>query len=161
MIHPVARRLLPRLLDGELPPSREAALLRHLERCGRCRRARAELELAEGLLRRLPAALVPLEASAEAEERLRALARWGLAAGSAAPSSGSKAPVRSFRALGAGRLLRRSWSLPALGTAAAAGLLAIVLSVAPFGDGAAGDPGRFELAHASLQDLYLMPGHIR
>jgi len=167
VIHPVARRLLPRLLDGDLPPSRQAALLRHLEGCRRCRRARAEFELSEALLRRLPAALVPLVATPEAEERLRALARWG--EGDAVPGSGPSAVLRRAAPSAAaprwsllpGPLLWRSWSVPALGTAAAAGLLALLLSVAPFGGGPPGDPGRFELAHASLQDLYLMPGHIR
>ena len=161
MIHPVARRLLPHLLDGDLAPDRRAALLRHLARCRRCRRARAELELAEGLLRRFPASLVPLEASPEAEGRLRALARWGRAAATPEPSHASKARAGALGALGTLGLPRRSWSLPALGTAAAAGLLALVLSAAPLGGSPAGDPGRFELAHVSLQDLYLMPGHIR
>ncbi len=166
MIHPVARRLLPRLLDGDLPARRRAAVLRHLERCPRCRRVRAEYELSENLLRRLPAALLPREPTPEAEERLRALARWG-ATGQRPlpggwPARGPQPAAAAFR-----RPARenggasRSWSLPALGTAVAAGLLALVLSVVPPSPGPAGDPGRFELAPASLQDLYLMPGHIR
>lgn len=77
MNHREARRLLSPLLDGEVPPRKEAALRAHLERCPACRRIRRQLEAAEGLLRGLPASFIPLDAGPGGEARLRGLARWG------------------------------------------------------------------------------------
>ncbi len=76
MRHGRARRLLPSVLDGNLPPRQEAAVRAHVDRCRRCRRGLAELRAAEALLARLPATLVPREASPQAEARLLGLARW-------------------------------------------------------------------------------------
>jgi anti-sigma factor RsiW len=105
--HGKARRLVPAILDQSLPPSVEAAVRAHLEDCPPCRTDLAELEASEELLRRLPLALVPREASAPADLRLAALARW------------ATAPVSSRH---------ERLGLQALGAFAAAFLLLLVVS---------------------------------
>lgn len=76
MMHWRARRLLVSLPDGTLDPRTEAAVRAHVEECVRCQRELGALELAEALVRRLPASLLPLEADLQAQSRLAALARW-------------------------------------------------------------------------------------
>ena len=76
MNHWTARRMLPAILDHTIPAYLEAEVRGHAAGCGRCQRALAEFEASEALLARLPAALVPVEPSAEAHERLASLARW-------------------------------------------------------------------------------------
>jgi anti-sigma factor RsiW len=76
MNHWTARQLLPAILDHTIPAGLEAEVRDHVDGCGRCRRTLAEFEASEALLARLPAALVPVEPSAEAQERLASLARW-------------------------------------------------------------------------------------
>lgn len=76
MHHWKARRLLPSLLDQTLPAPTEARVREHAESCARCADELDELLAIDGLLARLPAALVPADASAEADGRLRRLARW-------------------------------------------------------------------------------------
>ena len=76
MNHWTARQLLPAILDHTIPAGLEAEVRGHVDGCGRCRRRLAEFEASEALLARLPAALVPVEPSAEAQERLASLARW-------------------------------------------------------------------------------------
>jgi anti-sigma factor RsiW len=74
--HWTARRRLPDLLEGGLAPESEAGLRRHVAGCRRCGRRLARLETADTLLRRLPRALVPLEAGPSADARLATLAQW-------------------------------------------------------------------------------------
>jgi anti-sigma factor RsiW len=76
MMHWRARRLLPALPDGTLERRTELELKRHLDGCGCCRRRLAELELSEGLLRRLPVSILPLEWSPATHGRLARLASW-------------------------------------------------------------------------------------
>ena len=75
MNHWTARQLLPAILDHTIPARLEAAVREHVDGCGRCQRTLAEFEASEALLAQLPAALVPIEPSAEAQERLASLAR--------------------------------------------------------------------------------------
>jgi anti-sigma factor RsiW len=78
MRHASARRHLPELLDGTLPPEIERSVREHAALCGRCRRRLEELELCDRLVARLPLAVVPLAvAPAAGEPRLERLARWG------------------------------------------------------------------------------------
>jgi len=76
MNHWTARQLLPAILDHTIPAALEAEVRGHVDGCGRCQRTLAEFEASEALLARLPAALVPVEPSAQAHERLASLARW-------------------------------------------------------------------------------------
>jgi anti-sigma factor RsiW len=78
MIHLRARPLLPSLVEGDLPAGVGAGGGGHVQGCARCRRILAELRRSVALLRRLPASLLPLEASEEADTRLTALARWAV-----------------------------------------------------------------------------------
>lgn len=123
MSHRWARRRLSALLDDALAPREEAELRVHLERCGRCRRELAELRAAEALLRRLPAALVPLDAGPIGTGRLALLARWA----SPAPRD------PGWRRAGAGVL-----------AAAAAALLAVLLAHPP------GTSESLEARHGSM-----------
>ncbi len=84
----------------------------HADGCGRCQRALAEFEASEALLAQLPAALVPIEPSAEAHDRLASLARW------------SVAPKPEWQ----DRI-----GVPALGALAAAAMLLMVISVTGWG----------------------------
>jgi anti-sigma factor RsiW len=79
MNHFTARQLLPAILDHTIPAELEARVRDHADGCGRCQRALAEFEASEALLAQLPAALVPIEPSAEAHDRLASLARWSVA----------------------------------------------------------------------------------
>jgi anti-sigma factor RsiW len=79
MNHFTARQLLPAILDHTIPAGLEAAVRDHADGCGRCQRTLAEFEASEALLAQLPAALVPIEPSAEAHDRLASLARWSVA----------------------------------------------------------------------------------
>jgi len=132
MTHRRARRLLSSLPDGLLAPASEAAVRGHVARCPRCRRALAELEMADAWLRRLPAALVPLEPSAAAEARLERLARWSAAPSRPAAGAWAAGPApRGARLAAAGRAPLRPgtrWGIPAVGAAAAAACLAVVLA---------------------------------
>lgn len=76
MNHWKAKRLLAAVLDHTLPPTVEAQVRDHADGCCVCARGLAELEAAEELLLRLPAALVPREATPADEARLARLARW-------------------------------------------------------------------------------------
>jgi len=76
MNHWTARQLLPAILDHTIPSALEATVRSHVDGCARCRRALAEFEASEALLAQIPAALVPIEPSAEAHDRLASLARW-------------------------------------------------------------------------------------
>ena len=75
MIHTRASRHIPALLDGTLEPLIEASVWEHVARCRRCRKHLAELEVAEALLRTLPARWLPAEPAPAADARLRSLAR--------------------------------------------------------------------------------------
>lgn len=112
MNHWTARQLLPAILDHTIPARLEAAVREHVDGCGRCRRTLAEFEACETLLARLPAALVPIEPSAEAQERLASLARWS-------PDPRSEWQDRI--------------GLSALSALAAAAMLAMVISVSGWG----------------------------
>ena len=112
MNHWTARRMLPAILDHTIPAYLEAEVRGHAAGCGRCQRALAEFEASEALLARLPAALVPVEPSAEAHERLASLARW----------TPDPRPEWQERIGG-----------PALGALAAAAMLVMVISVAGWG----------------------------
>jgi hypothetical protein len=108
MMHWRARRLLWSLPDGTLAARAERALLEHVEGCERCLRELGEIQRAEGLVRSLPAALLPLEASPRALGRLRALSRWG-------DGLPEPAPER--------------WNAPLLGVAGALAVAVVVISV--------------------------------
>ena len=112
MNHFTARRLLPSILDHTLPARLEAAVRGHVDRCGRCQRTLAEFEACEELLAQLPAALVPIELSAEAHDRLAVLARW-----SADPK----------------RVWQDRIGVPALASLAAAAMLAMMISLSGWG----------------------------
>jgi anti-sigma factor RsiW len=112
MNHWTARQLLPAILDHTIPARLEAAVREHVDGCGRCQRTLAEFEASEALLAQLPAALVPIEPSAEAQERLASLARWS-------PDPRSEWQDR----LG----------VSALSALAAAAMLAMVISVSGWG----------------------------
>jgi hypothetical protein len=117
MTHRRARRLLYALPDGLLSARAELRVRQHVRGCGDCRRTMLALEASEALLRRLPASLVPLDASPEADARLAGLARWGEGRGDA--RAVATAPARR----------RAPWQLPAVGAATAAACLAAVLLV--------------------------------
>jgi anti-sigma factor RsiW len=112
MKHWTARPLLPAILDHTIPAELEAAVREHADGCGRCRRTLAEFEASEALLAQIPAALVPIEPSGEAHDRLASLARW-----SADP--------------------RPEWQerigVPALGALAAAAMLLLAISMTGLG----------------------------
>ena len=76
MNHWTARQLLSAILDHTIPAALEAEVRSHVAGCGRCQRILSEFEASEALLARLPSALVPVEPSAEAHQRLASLARW-------------------------------------------------------------------------------------
>jgi anti-sigma factor RsiW len=123
MTHRALRRRLHDLLDGTLAAGDAADVRRHLAGCRSCRRELRELEAAEALVGRLPAALVPLGRGAEASTRLAALARWA-------------APVAARRPL-----LVPRWSVPAASALAAASLvwLAWLGPPRPVGPGGLGE----------------------
>ena len=76
MMHWRASRLLASLPDGTLPEETELEVRVHAASCARCRRRLREFELAEDLLRRMPAAIQPLEWSPSSYRRLASLASW-------------------------------------------------------------------------------------
>ncbi len=76
MMHWRASHPLASLPDGTLPEETELDLRVHVASCARCRRRLHELEMAEELLRRMPAAIQPLEWSPSSYRRLSSLARW-------------------------------------------------------------------------------------
>lgn len=78
MMHWKARRLLPAIYDGTLPELVELEVQVHALGCARCRRAKREFEIADELLQRMPASLLPLEWSATSYGRLASLSRWSL-----------------------------------------------------------------------------------
>jgi len=108
MRHGRARRLLPALPDGTLPPLVEGELRGHLARCARCRREQRELELAEALLQQLPRRVVPPVWSPASDARLSALARWAVEPG--------------FQ-------LADRWQLPAVSAATAFAVACLALAV--------------------------------
>ena len=112
MNHWTARQLLPAILDHTIPAGSEAEVRSHVTGCGRCQRTLAEFEASEALLARLPAALVPVEPSAEAHGRLASLARWN-------PDPKSEWQERI--------------GVSALGALAAAAMLVMVISVTGWG----------------------------
>jgi len=78
MMHWKARRLLPAVYDGTLPELVELDVHVHALDCARCGHAMREFEIAETLLQRMPASLVPLEWSPTSYSRLASLSRWSL-----------------------------------------------------------------------------------
>ena len=112
MNHWTARKLLPAILDHTIPAALEAEVRCHVDGCGRCRRILSEFEASEALLARLPTALVPVEPSAEAHERLASLARWN-------PEPRSEWQERI--------------GVSAIGALGAAAMLAMVISVSGWG----------------------------
>ena len=78
MMHWKARRLLPGIYDGTLPERVELDVQVHALGCARCLGAMREFEIAETLLRRMPASLAPLEWSPTSYGRLASLSRWSL-----------------------------------------------------------------------------------
>jgi anti-sigma factor RsiW len=112
MNHWTARKLLPAILDHTTPAGIEAEVRDHVDACARCQRTLAEFEASEALLARLPAALVPIEPSAEAHERLASLARW------------TPEPSREWQ---------ERLGVSALGALAAAAMLLMVISVTGWG----------------------------
>jgi hypothetical protein len=135
MMHWKARRLLPAIYDGTLPELVELDVHVHALGCARCRRAMREFEIAETLLLRMPASLVPLEWSPGSYNRLASLSRWSL--------DPERNPER--------------WRAPALGLV---GALIVVLMF--FSTGAwspsLGDPttdSRLSSSHYSADSAYL------
>jgi hypothetical protein len=78
MMHWKARRLLPATYDGTLPDLVALDVRAHALGCARCRGAMREFELAETLLQRMPASLLPLEWSPTSYGRLASLSRWSI-----------------------------------------------------------------------------------
>ncbi len=102
MIHWNARRLLPQVLDGTLPPLEEGLVREHAGGCRRCGRVLAELEACERLLQQLPVSLVPLEEPAGRVDRLMALSRWIL---DPEPSWGERLGMSALGAFAAAAVL--------------------------------------------------------
>ncbi|MCC6639939.1 MAG: zf-HC2 domain-containing protein [Deltaproteobacteria bacterium] len=76
MIHLRARSLLAALPDGTLPARLEARVRAHAAGCRRCQRILADYAALDGLLRSLPASLVPAAPSPASESALARLSRW-------------------------------------------------------------------------------------
>jgi anti-sigma factor RsiW len=137
MNHRTARQLLPAILDHTIPAGLEAAVREHVDGCGRCRRTLAEFEASEALLAQLPAALVPIEPSAEAHDRLASLARWSIHP-------------------------RPEWQerigVPALSALAAAAMLLMVISVTGWGPLVIKDSAPVTLAAVVPDSNYLPTG---
>ncbi|HTY16662.1 MAG TPA: zf-HC2 domain-containing protein [Myxococcota bacterium] len=76
MRHRRARRLVTGLLDGGIDAATRRSLESHVRECRACQRSLDEHGAVESLLRLLPSALVPYEASPSAQRRLWGLARW-------------------------------------------------------------------------------------
>jgi anti-sigma factor RsiW len=76
MRHWRARQLLLDLFDDGVEPRLRIRLEAHLRGCEACRRRADEHACVEALVRLLPAALLPCEASAAAQRRLWGLSRW-------------------------------------------------------------------------------------
>jgi anti-sigma factor RsiW len=74
--HWQARRLLSSLPDGLLPEQVELEVRAHLSSCPGCRSELLAFEVSELLLRKVPAILLPLAPTREANGRLALLARW-------------------------------------------------------------------------------------
>ena len=77
-MHWKARRLLPATYDGTLPEMVALDVRVHALGCARCRHAMREFEMAETLLQRMPASLLPLEWNPTSYSRLASLSRWSL-----------------------------------------------------------------------------------
>lgn len=138
MNHFTARRLLPSILDHTIPAGLEAAVRDHADGCGRCQRALAEFEASEALLAQLPVALVPIEPSAVAHDRLASLARWS----AAAPKAEWQDRI----------------GVPALGALAAAAMLLMVISVTGWGPVATERTAPVTLATMVPDSQYLPTG---
>jgi hypothetical protein len=96
MRHRAAKRLLPSLPDQTLPVGVEMAVRCHVETCGRCQRTLDDIETAEELMRRLPAALFPIESEPpRTYRRLVSLAHWSGDPDIPAPD-GWRAPILSI-----------------------------------------------------------------
>ena len=108
MNHRRARRRLAGLADGLLAPAEEAAVRAHVEVCRRCRRIVAEHAAVESLLRRIPASVLPLDASRAGDGRLLTLARW-------APSPREPSLVWKLPALSAMAVTMVVWMLVGMG----------------------------------------------
>jgi anti-sigma factor RsiW len=135
MNHFTARQLLPSILDHTIPAGLEAAVREHADGCARCQRALAEFKASEALLAQLPTALVPIEPSAEAHDRLASLARW-----SAAPKPEWQDHI----------------GVSALGALAAAAMLLVVISVSGWGPGVTERPTPMTVA-AVVPDSHYLP----
>jgi hypothetical protein len=137
MNHWKARKLLPAILDHTIPAVLEAEVRSHVDGCGLCQRALSEFEASEALLARLPTALVPVEPSAEAHDRLASLARWN-------PDP------------------RPEWQerlgVSALGALAAAAMLAMVISVSGWGPLVLKDSAPMAVAAVVPDSQYLLTG---
>lgn len=114
MRHWQARRLLSSLPDGLLPEGKEQAVRAHLESCADCRSELRALEVSEALLRRVPATLLPLAPTREANGRLALLARWA--------GSGAK-PGRA-------RWIE-AWGIPTVGAFVGVAALSLFAGTAP------------------------------
>ena len=135
MMHWKARRLLPAIYDGTLPELVELDVHVHALGCARCLRAMREFEMAERLLQRMPASLLPLEWSPTSYSRLASLSRW------------SPDPVRK----------PERWRAPALGLASAVALFVMFFGTGawnPTLDDSTTDPG-VSSSHYSADSSYL------
>jgi anti-sigma factor RsiW len=137
MNHWTARKLLPAILDHTIPAALEAEVRSHVDGCGRCRRTLSEFEASEALLARLPAALVPVEPSAAAHDRLASLARWN-------PDPRSEWQER----LG----------VSAVGALAAAAMLVMVISVSGWGPLVLKDSAPITVAAVVPDSQFLLTG---
>ena len=137
MNHWKARLLLPSLLDETLSQRVEQRVRTHLAGCHGCRRVLAEMERAEGLLRGLPASLVPMQTTRASESRLAALARW-------APIDSGPRPAFHF--------------MPALTTFAVASLLVFALWTGTWAP-VVHAPGQLTLAFAMADTELAPPTH--
>ncbi len=135
MRHWKARRLLPAIYDGTLPELVELDVYVHALGCARCRHAMREFEIAEALLERMPASLVPLDWNPASYGRLASLSRWSL--------EPERKPER--------------WRAPALGLAGVVALVLMFFSTgvwSPTLNDPTTDPG-LSSSHYSADSSYL------
>jgi hypothetical protein len=76
MMHWRASRLIASLPDGTLSQDVEIDVRVHAASCAHCRGMLRDIELAEELLLRMPASILPLEWSPSSYQRLASFARW-------------------------------------------------------------------------------------
>jgi anti-sigma factor RsiW len=140
MTHRALRRRLHDLLDETLAAHDARVVRGHLAGCRACRRELRELEAAEALVRRLPAALVPLGGGAEASARLAGLARWAAPPAARPRTAIPRWGVRAASALAAASLVWLAWLGPPRPPAPGGPVTRSPMVLASLGSGSLGIP---------------------